>query len=215
MLAGRYHLFLPLKEEVVNYVDDFGGGADTPEELCDKFDKFLTLMETINAKFNPRKVKMGCPSITCVVFEISESGYKPKENQLTKFKDPPFPTRDKLRAWFGLLNTIPGFHPEFTGNTCRLLRCPKEKCAMDRNGKMIQAFNKAKDAVSRLDILTFPKEDKDLYLDADASQLGCGAILYHLADDGMTKFPIRFMPHVFTTAAQKWSTIEKECAGRW
>ena len=73
------------------------------------------------------------------------------------------------------------------------------------------AFVKAREAVAKIDLLSFPDDSKNLYLDADASNLGCGAILYQLANDGVTKIPIRFMSHVFTTAANKWSTIEKEC----
>ena len=76
---------------------------------------------------------------------------------------------------------------------------------------MIQAFDDARMAVANIKLLMFPSDDKELYLDADASHLGCGAILYHLHEDGVTKIPIRFMSHVFTTAAQKWSTIQKEC----
>jgi len=76
---------------------------------------------------------------------------------------------------------------------------------------MTEAFDIAKVAVANISLLTFPDDQKELILDADASNLGCGAILYHLAEDGVTKLPIRFMSHVFTTAAIKWSTIEKEC----
>jgi hypothetical protein len=36
-------------------------------------------------------------------------GALPKQNQLDKFRDAPFPTKDTLRAWFGLMNTFKDF----------------------------------------------------------------------------------------------------------
>jgi len=37
--------------------------------------------------------------------------------------------------------------------------------------------------------------------DTDASQVGCGAMLYQYDETGKIKLPIRFMSHVFTAAA--------------
>ena len=36
-------------------------------------------------------------------------------------------------------------------------------------------------------------------------------MLYQYDVTGTTKLPLRFMAHLFTAAALKWSTIEKEC----
>jgi len=43
---------------------------------------------------------------------------------------------------------------------------------------MRNAFDYAQEQVARIDMLVFPDDDKPLYVDADASHLGCGAMLY-------------------------------------
>ena len=208
---AMHHILSPIRDEVISYVDDFAAGDDDPERLCDKLERFLTLMQKVNAKFSPEKIKVGFKTITCLGFVINKEGYKPKENQLLKFADAPFPNKDQIRSWFGLLNVFRDFIPGLHEIDAAFSAVRKKNAPYIVTEDMKLAFDKAKKAVANIACLTFPDENKELYLDADASNLGCGAILYHLAEDGVTKIPIRLMSHVFTTAAQKWSTIEKEC----
>ena len=205
------HILRPLQNKVVNYVDDFAGGDSDPNILCDELERFLKLMLKVNAKFNPEKIKVGFTQITCLGFVVDKNGYRPKPNQLDKFCDAPFPTKEKLRSWFGLLNTFRDFIPNLQEIDAAFSAVRKKNATWIVTEDMKIAFEKAKEAVANIDFLIIPDESKELYLDADASHLGCGAILYQLADDSVTKVPIRFMLHVFTTAANKWSTIEKEC----
>jgi len=60
-------------------------------------------------------------------------------------------------------------------------------------------------------MLVFPDNDKPLYVDADASHLRCRAMLYQYETTHTSKLLLRFMAHVFTAAALKWSTIEEDC----
>jgi len=205
------YILIPINHEVTNYVDDFAGGDDDPDILCDKLERFLTLMRSVNAKFSPEKIKVGFKEITVLGFVVNKNGYRPKTNQLEKFAEAPFPTKDKLRSWFGLLNTFKDFIPGLEEVDAAFSAVRKKNAVWKVTPAMITAFDKAKTAVSQITLLTFPDPSKELLLDADASDLGCGAMLYNLAQDGVTKLPIRFMSHVFTTAAIKWSTIEKEC----
>jgi len=205
------HILIPLDDEVTHYVDDFSGGDDDPDILCDKLERFLQLMLEANAKFSPSKIFVGFPSVDFVGFVVSAQGYKPKENQLQKFATAPFPTREKLRSWFGLLNVFRDFIPNLQEIDVAFSAVRKKNAPWIVTEDMEKAFKEARKAVSKISFLTFPENGRDLFLDADASDKGCGAILYHLADDKVTKVPIRFMSHVFTETAVKWSTIEKEC----
>lgn len=46
-------------------------------------------------------------------------------------------------------------------------------------------------------MLVFSDDDKLLYIDTNASHLGCGAMLYQYDVTGTKKLPLRFMAHVF------------------
>ena len=205
------HILTPLRNEVINYVDDFSGGANNATELCDKLERFLQLMHSVNAKFSTEKIFVGFDSVEFIGFIVDKDGYRPKENQLHKFTNAPFPTREKLRSWLGLLNTFRDFIPNLHEVEAAFSNVRKKNAPWVVTDDMKRTFEVARQAVANITILSFPSPDKDLYIDADASDRGCGAILYQLADDGETRLPIRFMSHTFTTAALKWSTIEKEC----
>jgi len=56
---------------------------------------------------------------------------------------------------------------------------------------MRNAFDYAQEQVACIDMLIFPDDDKPLYVDADASHLGCGAMLYQYDETGTTKLPLR------------------------
>jgi len=72
------HMLLPIQQEVANYVDDFAGGDDDANTLLDKLERFLSLMESVNAKFSPAKIFVGFSSITHVGFVVDKQGYRPK-----------------------------------------------------------------------------------------------------------------------------------------
>jgi len=76
---------------------------------------------------------------------------------------------------------------------------------------MRNAFEYNQEQVASMDILGFPDGDRPFYVDADVLHLGLGTILDHYGTTNTKKLPLRFMAHVFTAAALKWSTIEKDC----
>ena len=101
------HILRPLYNEVINYIDDFAGGDNDPNILCDKLERFLKLMLKVNAKFSPEKIKVGFSYFTCLGFVVDKNGYRPKQNQLDKFRDAPFPTKEKLRSQWEIYIRLP------------------------------------------------------------------------------------------------------------
>jgi len=204
------HIFASMPS-VHTYFDDHCMSCDDPEELCDKLEEYLALCEYYNIKLSRKKAKVGFPSINALGFIISKLGYAPRDTQVEKFLAAPFPVRDQLRSWFGLLNVFRDFLPDMTKVESEFSAVRKKNAPWIITSGMRQAFEYAREQVSMIDILVFPDDSKPLYIDADASQFGCGAMLYQYNESNSIKLPLRFMAHVFTTAAIKWSTIEKEC----
>src|SRR3989338_3915643 len=50
-----------------------------------------------------------------------------------------------------------------------------------------------------------------MYLRTDASNIGCGSVLYQLAEDENTELPLAFFSHRFNPTERRWSTYEQEC----
>ena len=62
-------------------------------------------------------------------------------------------------------------------------------------------------------LLTFIDEKRDLFLDTDASDFGCGGCLYHDRmdeDNTVIKEPITFLGHMFSSSQLNWATIDIE-----
>ena len=204
------HLLAPLPY-MNYYFDDHCTGHSNPATLLDRLEEYLNLCLTLNIKLSRNKVKVGFPSIDALGFIISKEGYRPRDTQLNKFAAAPFPERDQLRSWFGLLNVFRDFLPDMTAVESAFSAVRKKNSPYIITSEMRNAFDYAKRQVSEIQLLVFPDDNKELYMDADASHYGCGSMLWQFAADGITKLPLRFMAHLFTAQALKWSTIEKEC----
>jgi len=204
------HMFAPTPF-VCTYFDDQAFGNNDPSALLDQLEEYLAICLKYNIKLSRKKVRIGHDTLEALGFVINEAGYSPKLSHVQKFLTAPFPVRDQLRSWFGLLNVFRDFLPDMSKVEAAFTAVRKKNAPWLITSAMRQAFDYAQEQVACIKMLTFPDESKQLYVDTDASQVGCGAMLYQYDDTGKIKMPIRFMSHVFTAAALKWSTIEKEC----
>jgi len=193
------------------YFDDHATGNDDPSLLLDRLEQYLELCLKLNIKLARKKVKVGMAVLDTLGFLISKEGYRPRAAQIEKFLAAPMPNKDQLRSWFGLLNVFRDFLPDMTKVETAFSDVRKKNAPYIVTSPMRNAFEYAKQQVASIDLLLFPDDAQELFIDADASQFGCGAMLYQYDADRLHKLPLRFMAHIFTTQAVKWSTIEKEC----
>jgi len=193
------------------YFDDHATGNDDPNLLLDRLEQYLELCLVLNIKLAKKKVKVGMAVLDTLGFLISKEGYRPRAAQIDKFLAAPMPNKDQLRSWFGLLNVFRDFLPDMTKVEEAFSAVRKKNAPYIVTSPMKNAFEYAKQQVAGIDLLLFPDDAQELFIDADASQFGCGAMLYQYDAAKLHKLPLRFMAHTFTTQAIKWSTIEKEC----
>jgi len=179
------HIFAPLRE-VHTYFDDHVISADDPTALLDSLEKYLEICLKYNIKLSRKKAKVGYPAINALGFIISKQGYAPRETQVEKFLSAPFPTRDQLRSWFGLLNVFRDFLPDMTKVEAAFSAVRKKNAPWLVTSEMRDAFDYAQMQDAYIDMLIFPDDENPLYVDADASHLGCGAMLYQYDATGKT-----------------------------
>jgi len=127
------HILRPLQNEVVNYDDDFAGGDNDPNILCDKLERFLKLMLKVNAKFSPEKIKVGFTQITCLGFVADKNGIIQNKTNWKNFVTH-HSRQKKTPILFWSVKHFPRFYSEFTRNRCSILSSAKEKRHLDSNG---------------------------------------------------------------------------------
>ena len=80
----------------------------------------------------------------------------------------------------------------------------------DQVSKLLEPFELLKKAVSECIQLYYPDYELKWFLRCDASDKGCGAVLFQKTENGVIQ-PLSFLSRKFSAIAQKWSVIEREC----
>ena len=207
-----------LEKHCSTYIDDVFVYSDTAELHVQHVRSVFERMRKHNLKFRTTKSSAGTIELKALGFLINDEGHKPFNEQVQKFLDAPFPNREQLRSWMGLLNVFRSFLPNVDRIEKAFSQVRKKNSIWTITDEMREAFQEAKRMVSDMPILTFVDENRPLILEVDASHFGTGGILLHekILDDStippsIAKEPIRMTSHLFTPAALKWPTIEKEC----
>ena len=107
------HMFASLPFLAV-YFDDHVCGDDDPHKLLEKLTSYLDVCQHYNIKLSKKKIKIGFPEINALGFIINKEGYFPRSTQINRFLEAPFPVREQLKSWFGLLNVFRDFLPDMT-----------------------------------------------------------------------------------------------------
>ena len=207
-----------LEEFSSSYIDDIFIFSDTAELHVEHVYQVLKRLHKHNFKVRTDKSEVGVEKIGALGFDVDATGYRPFTTQIEKFLEAPFPTADQLRCWMGLLNVFRFFLPRLDKIEAAFTAVRKKHAKWIVTAEMQTAFSEARRLVSDMPQLFFARPDEMLYLDVDASDFGCGALLYHekVHPDDPTqilKEPIRMQSHLFSAPAVKWCTIEKEGYG--
>ena len=115
------------------YFDDAVGYADTPEDMLKELELFLMTCKTHNVKLARKKCTVGATTIKAFGFTFNAEGYEPLNEQREKFLNAPFPTRDTLKCWFGLLNVFRDFIPNLHKIEEPFTQVRKKECSMGDN----------------------------------------------------------------------------------
>ena len=136
---------------------------------------------------------------------------------------PPPNNKKELQAFLGIINYIGKFSPD-TARVCKPLRKMTScKSSWTWNESYQQIYNKAKSIIKKDMCMKFYNENKELFLETDASDVGLGAALLQLRDnttwqqgtaqDNTMLWPITFASKSLTGAENRYSNIEHETLG--
>ena len=123
--------------------------------------------------------------------------------------------RTQLKSFLGLAGYFRSSIPNFAGkvkNLTYMLRGndTKNNEVFLREWTTVQqeAFDEILESIGKVQMLEFIDYNAPIQIRTDASQTGCGAVLFQTLD-GKEK-PVAFLSKTFSPAESRWSTIEQE-----
>ena len=217
-------IFDPLREDGIFMFDNVLMGAETPDELFDKVNKFLDICIERNIKMNFSKTWIGFNKATFFGYVLDEHGYRLDESRKKAIAEIPMPGWGKtkkenatqMRSFLGFsVYFIP-----FVENYAKMAAPLHDMTHMDfdwtestwtRNYK--SDFENFKSTLSSAMDLVFPDFDLEWIFLPDASEFACGWIILQLRpmpDGSLRPEPISIGSEKFSETAVDWPINEKE-----
>jgi hypothetical protein len=165
--------------DVAVYFDDIPFGSHTVHELLTTLRKVLVRLREYNVKISRAKLRIGFAVLDILGYEITAEGYTPRSRNVENFLMEEFPTTERLRHWMGLLNVFAKFIPNYAEIREPFTHALKKGGVLRDCDETREAFEKAKKAVGSVQQLFHLSDDREIFLDTDASDYGIGACLYH------------------------------------
>ena len=219
---GELHL-----QQCIIYLDDIIVFAKTPEEHISRLRRVLMKLRAAGLKLKPSKCAFFKKKITYLGHVVSEEGIATDEEKVRVIRDWPIPkTVTEVRSFLGFTN----YYRKFIYKYAQVAR-PLNELISGENAKFKRkkvnwdekcqlAFDKLKEICSETPILAYPDYHREFRLNTDASELGLGAVLYQLQEDGvervigfasraLNKAERNYDAHRLEFLALKWAVTEK------
>ena len=186
----------------------FGEGDTEKDAIEDHNKKLHTLMQRCqekNIKLNQKKAKLLMKEVKFMGHVISSEGLKPDPAKIQAVIEMPTPQNvNDVRRLVGFVNYLGKFLPSLS-DLCEPLRKLTEKDTMwSWQSVHDEALAKVKKAATESPVLRYFDSSKELYLQTDASETGCGAALMQ------DQQPLAYASRAFTGAETRYAQIEKE-----
>ena len=171
----------------------------------------LSILNDNNLLINIDKCKFFQKEVVFLGHTLSETGSRPTQERLDTIHNFPKPTTvTQLRSFLGTLNFCHRFIPntsELTSPLSRLVTGGKNS-VITWTQESENAFNTAKESISKMSTLHYPKQGLPLTLTTDASNFATGAVLHQIDND--SPCPIEFYSKKFSPAESRYSTFDRE-----
>ena len=198
------------EDQIYNYFDDIIIAGKTKLDTIQQFEKAIRILDDNNTKIRLSKCKFVEPEITYLGHVINKNGIKPTSsavNNVIKFSRPK--NKKELKKFLGLVGWISQYIPNLQNYTSELHELTRIKKEFNWLPKHEDKFNELKDICSNISILRHINPNKQFILRVDASQIGLGATLNQLDDNG-NEYPVKYGHHKNSLAERKWHSSELE-----
>lgn len=193
-----------------NYLDDVTLYAKSKEEHMTHIEEFLTRMREVNLKLNAEKCDFFQTQITLLGFEISEHGVNPSASKIAKIQEFPRPVNETgIRAFVNLCGFYRRHIPLFADLAAPMNELLKKRNPFIWSESCEESFKSLKQALLESVTLVIPDANTKYNLYCDASEVGIGACLSAIMDNGDER-PVLFLSRKLQPVETRYPVVEKE-----
>ena len=192
------------------YFDDVIIFSDTIEQHCERLTSVLQRFRENGLRVKASKCSFGADQVIYLGHCVSSKGVHTDPSKIKAVQDLPPPTDlDKLRSFLGLAGYYRRFIPQFATMAAPLTELTKKGIPFKWTEQHQTAFETLRALLCSAPILAYPQFDRPFILQTDASNVGLGAVLAQLDDNGHERV-VSYASRTLSPREQNYSTMEKE-----
>lgn len=201
-------------QDIQPYLDDVAFGADSVEELCEKFEAICQLAVHNNLKFKESKCVLGATAIAHLGFVVNRDGIHIAPSRVDSLlKLPSAKDVDDIRHILGSFVFCREWLTDMTSMTAPLTDLLKKGAKWEWGPSQERALRLLKESVLKSECLAGTIDpSRKVYARSDSSILGVACVLFQiLIVDGISKArAIAYASRRYTPTEFKWILNEKE-----
>ena len=143
--------------------------------------------------------------------EVDGDGHRHTDKRLQGVADLKEPANKKqIKPYIGYINYFCDYcRMNFVDLTAPITALSKTDVVFDWSEECQKSFDTIKEQILQRQKLYFIDYTQPIYIRCDASNMGCGAMLFQVIESG-AEHSVAFASRTFTEAEQRWSTLEQE-----
>lgn len=162
-----------------------------------------------NLKLNPSKCKFFQTEVVYLGHKITDKGILPDDSKFNTLLNYPTPKNaDEVRRFVAFCNYYRKFVENFATIAHPLNQLLRKNTTFIWSNKCQQAFDHLRCTLMSPKILQYPDFNNKFILTTDASDIGCGAVLSQVTEEG--DLPVAFASKTFTPGEKNKAVILKE-----
>ncbi|KMQ82622.1 gag-pol fusion protein [Lasius niger] len=192
------------------YLDDIVIHSQNEEEHIGHLRQVLRALQKAGLVLNVEKSKFFKRELDFLGHHFTQEGLKPQEDKLEAIKNYPRPRNVKaLRRFLGMCSWIKNFIPKFAEKAKPLYELTRPSHGWRWGDGEQRAFDLLKHALLNPPVLQFFKQEGELFLYTDASEVGLGATITQKIGD--QERILGYASRVLSSAETNYSVSEREC----